>query len=176
MLGHYITCIYFIYYELFLLKCGTSFWWEFDCDLQNLYQNSVPVLTGTLSICCPVTHLPALCPTLCSQHFHPDQGALWCAQLLLSFTQLSVLAQHTRGEAAAFSFPTFSRGNDILSGLLLWNWILMKCYCCTPLYKEHMWLQVINYSLEEPNKRLSCLKYFMATIHFFSPVIKIAME
>lgn len=76
----------------------------------------------------------------------------------------------------AFSFPTFSRGNDNPSDLLLLNYILMKCYCCTPLCKEHMWLQVINYSLEETNKRFSCLKYFMATINFFSLIIIIAME
>lgn len=76
----------------------------------------------------------------------------------------------------AFSLPTFSRGNDILTDQLLLNWILMKCYCCTPLCKEHMWLQVINYSLETPNKRFSCLKYFMATINFFTLIIRIAME
>jgi len=39
-----------------------------------------------------------------------------------------------------------------------------------------MWLQVINYTLEEPNKRLSSLKYFMATINFFSLIIRVAME
>jgi len=75
-----------------------------------------------------------------------------------------------------FSFPTFSGENDSLSDPLLLNCFLMKCYYCTPLHKEHMWLQVINYTLEEPNKRLSSLKYFMATINFFSLIIRVAME
>lgn len=91
----------------------------------------LPVLTGTFS----------------------DQGGFCNSALVCSACTLlySTPCWHSTGgvKQPAFSSPTFSRGNDILSDLLLLNWVLMKRQCCTPLCKEHMWLQVINYSLEE---------------------------
>lgn len=39
-----------------------------------------------------------------------------------------------------------------------------------------MRLQVINYTLEEPNKWLSYLKYFMATINFLSLIIRVEVK
>lgn len=38
-----------------------------------------------------------------------------------------------------------------------------------------MQLQVINYTLEEPNTRLSYLKYIMATINLFLLIIRVGM-
>ena len=79
-------------------------------------------------------------------------------------------------EKCTFSFWAFFRESISLSDPLLLNSFLMKCYDCTPLYKECVWLQVINCTLEEPNNRLSYLKYFMANIIFFSLISRAAME